>query len=245
MGNLVSLTVTPENQAEILQAAADAQAPSTGTPVAEAPAEPVAAPEVTLDPSKPAEGLEIKEPTAEAVAEVTDGLDMDAYYAEYAASGELSEASTKAIVDALKAAKFKNPEAALAQYIAGAKAQAQLTNQEAFNLVGGEAEYRAMLSWASTTLSPTEQAAFNAAIGTPTFQLAVRGLHAQFKGTPAGAPKQNPRVAAGANTSTSYAPIRSLEQIAELTGDPRFDRDPAFRADVENRIKASMAAGLI
>ena len=100
-----------------------------------------------------------------------------------------------------------------------------------------------MTAWAADNLDEGTRTAYNEAILNPAMaKMAIQGLHAQFAmATGQGTTEYSPqRVAPAANVGAGVSPVTSTEQIAELTGDPRFDRDPAFRAHVEQRILAGM-----
>lgn len=188
------------------------------------------------------------EPEAEEPAE-GEMLDLTEFYAEYAENGNLSPESSTTIVDRLTKAGFADAEAILEQYMAGANATVSSTRAAAFEITGGEEGYAAMGAWASENLSAVELAAYDEAVANPAMvPLAVRGLYAQFQaatGEQSAAAPAPARVAAGANSSAGVALITSMEQLATLTGDPRMDVDPAYRAELNQRIAASMKAGYL
>lgn len=246
MGESVSISITPENQAEILQAAADAVA---GANPAVATAPPVSTePETTPSPEAAAEtpeSLEIPtDETPQSPEDALPGFDLTPFYEEFNATGDVSSESSAKIVEALTKAGFKGAEDLLTQYVVGAKATRAEGERTINALVGGPEQYKSMIEWTKTNLSQAEKVAFNNAIRDPALaEMTVRGLHAKYRA--ASGNKPSPRVAPGANALQGLAPITSIEQIAALTGDKRFDTDPAFRSQVEARIQASMAAGLI
>lgn len=247
MSDGVRMAIPVENEQTVLDSVEAITNPPT--PEATETPEASATPE-TPEPTTPDDdaGLEIKEatPEEEAATEAVEaeGVDIDALFDEYAQQGELSEESTKAVTEALAKAGFKDPEARLAQYIAGVEASVALTTKTVHDMVGGADNYSAMISWAAENLSPAEQQAYNNAMKDSNMVgLAVQGLQARFQGAAGTQTESSPRVNPGANVNRGVAPVTSLEQIAELTGDPRFDTDIGYRQDVERRIQASIDAG--
>lgn len=160
------------------------------------------------------------------------GINYDALSAEYAENGKLSDTA----YEVLEAAGI--PKTIVDQFIAGREAMVAQIRSTAFNSVGGEAEYQAMLSWASTNLSKDEQDAFNASIDTQDHAaalFAIKGLHARY----ASEVGKSPRLVTGA---TSGNPGGSYQSLAELTAamkDRRYETDPAYRADVARKLRNS------
>lgn len=274
MGEVAQITITEDNQAEVVQAAADeaARHDPTGTPTEGLEAVPDVTPEVTKEPTEEPkateQSLSIKKEEAKEEEEVkadkaetpddSEGLDLDPFYAEFAESGTLSEESQETIVSKLKAAGFKDAENLLAQHMQGSVASTEIqaariaaVRSQAFEITGGEEQYGTMMQWAQENLSPAEVDAFDQAVSNPTLvPIAVRGLHAQYTaatGQQAEAPKvpAAARVEAVATSVIGVAPVTSLNQIAEITADPRFHSDASWRAQQEARIQASMDKGLV
>ena len=200
------------------------------------PEEPVTEEEVSVDDAE--ETPEVPEDTPEAV----DLIDISTLGEEFSSPEGPSDETRQALIDAL-GTKFANPEAIIEQFVAGTHAANAASAQESYDLVGGEEAYGAMTQWAVTNLDEGSRAAYNEAILNPAMaKMAIQGLHAQFAlATGQGTNEYSPqRVSPAANVGAGVSPVTSTEQIAELTADPRFDRDPAFRATVEARIRAGM-----
>lgn len=169
-------------------------------------------------------------------------IDIATLGEEFSSPEGPSDETRQALIDAL-GTKFANPEAIIDQFVAGTHATNAAVQQEAYALAGGEESYIAMTQWAASNLDEGSRAAYNEAILNPSMApMAIKGLHAQFAlATGQGTTEYSPqRVSPAANVGSGVSPVTSTEQIAELTADPRFDRDPAFRAQVEARIKAGM-----
>ena len=257
-----TVTMTSENAGEFLEAAEAATNEAEGiTPESSEPTDPAATEadgsEEAAEPAK-VDGLEIQEKEAPAdeskTEETGDGpsFDMAEVFAEYAETGEIAPETNDKLVEALEGAGFGDQaQAIIDQYMAGATASVETVRQSAFLACGGEDQYAAMAAWAADNVPTAELAAFNEAVATPAMvPLAVRGLYAQYQAANGGAAAPQAatppaRVAAGANVQSGLAPVTSLQQIAEITADPRYDADPGFRAQQDARIKASMDAGVL
>ncbi len=252
MSNSHSIQLDAASSVEALNLAADAAAEAAGLPNT---------PDVIADPNAPTAEAEVKAPGAKVerlaipelppVPESIEGeLDMEAVFTEYADNGNsLTEETLTKLNAALAKAGFKDTQRVIDQYIAGAQSTVDSIRNSAFGQVGGEDNYREMVTWAASNFTPQQLAAYNEAVETPSLvQLAVAGLQAQYNNAngaqaPSVPQVKQGRVAPAPNSSAAVAggPITTIEQIAQITADPRFDRDPAFRASVEARIKAGMS----
>lgn len=256
---MADIQVTPENADELIKGAEAAVGITAEAPKGKTEVETKVV-DATKE-AKPAEGEEAKKgldikaeekPAAEKQLEdAVGGINLDSFYAEYAENGALGEESTKTIVDAL-GKNFANPEALLAQYMAGASSQADGMKRTAFDIAGGEQEYTNLTAWALENVAPAEIEAYNRAVADPSMVgIAVRGLQAQFVAAggkvSAAAPQAEtgPRVATGAVAQVGHAVLNSDEQVAELVSDPRYLKDPGYRKTADARIQASMDAGHI
>ena len=106
------------------------------------------------------------------------------------------------------------------------------------NFAGGEDAYSNMVNWASQNLDQQSVEAFDSIINTGSvqaIQLAVSGLKSQYE-------------AANGYEGTLYsgkAPregtdvFRSQAELVQAMNDPRYDRDPAYRQDVINKLDRS------
>ncbi len=247
-----SVQVTAENAGELIALAVQADALG-GVP--KAPAEETKQEETAADPAKPAEtqeGLEIKaesekpaEEKQEKPAESAEKFSMDTIRAEFEQNGKLSDETNSKLTKALEAAGFENPEAILDQYFQGFQAARTIEHQTVINRVGGQENYDAMRSWAKASLPQAEIDQFNKAVNTPEYrQMAIDGMFARYQAANGFAQGGTKTVKAGANTGPALEPIHNLHQLSQITADPRFNKDPAWRAQQEARLKASIAAGV-
>ncbi len=106
------------------------------------------------------------------------------------------------------------------------------------NAVGGEDQYNQMVEWASSNLDQGSIKAFDDVINSGNLQminLAVKGLKAQYlmdqgyEGT----------LATGKAPKSSGSVFRSQAELVAAMDDVRYDKDPAYRADVLNKLDRS------
>lgn len=160
------------------------------------------------------------------------GLDYDAMEAEWVSNGKLSDASYAK----LEAAGI--PKDMVDAYIAGQEAIAAGIQQEVFGLVGGQDKYQQMVQWASTNLTPAQIEAYDRAISSndkDAIILAVEGLKARY----AAAGGLEPTLLNGGTAAEAGTTFRSTAELTEAMRDPRYAKDPAYRAEVMERLKRS------
>lgn len=160
------------------------------------------------------------------------GLDLSEFEAEFMEQGQLSEDSyTK-----LEQAGF--PRQLVDAYITGQQALAAQFQNQVFSLVGGEEAYTKMVQWASQNLSDVEKRAFNEVLETGDLakvQLAVEALHSRYmKANPSA-----PNLLSGQPPTSSVAGYASRAEMIRDMQDPRYEKDPAFRKLVEQRVAVS------
>ena len=103
--------------------------------------------------------------------------------------------------------------------------------------VGGEAEYNKVIQWAGKNLPESEIASFDKVVSTGdpnVIQLAVDGLKAKYDNSNG----YEGRMLTGKNTTSSEV-YRSQAQLVAAMSDPRYDNDPAYRADVIEKLNRS------
>lgn len=158
-------------------------------------------------------------------------LDMTVLSQEFAEKGTLSDDSYKA----LEAAGF--PKTTVDQYIAGQAALAEKRDAQALALAGGQEQFTAMASWATTGLPAAEIEQFNQVLQSGNdvqVKQAVLALKAQYEASVG----KDPTLIKGnaAASSTGEQPFQSRAEVTAAMRDPRYKADPAYRALVERRI---------
>lgn len=160
------------------------------------------------------------------------GLDYDAMEREYLETGKLSEAYYKQ----LEAAGISREM--VDAYIAGQEAIAANIQAEVFDLVGGQQQYQQMVQWAAQNLSPSQIDAYDRAVSSndrDAIFLAVEGLKARY----AAAGGMEPNLINGSGAASAGNPFRSTAELTAAMRDPRYAKDPAYRAEVMERLKQS------
>ncbi len=195
----------------------------------------------STDEAVEAEEESTEQQVEEEVTEETSEVDETVQYMqqlgeEFGSSGELSEEA----IDKLGSMDSKELIKAYLQY--NAKTQAQTLQQSAVTdiqaSVGGEKAYSEMISWASNNLGESEIADFNAVTATNNpvaIKFAVQALNARYK---EGAGSEADLITSG-KRAPSVQGYRSHAELSRDIADPRYSRDPAFRADVERKLSVS------
>ena len=138
---------------------------------------------------------------------------------------------------------------AIDSYLAGRAAESGYTTSETADLtdseitkiqtsVGGEAQYNKMIGWANENLEPTTLEAFNSLVGNGDFntvQLAVDGLKAQYEN----AEGYEGKMLTGKPAKVSGDVFRSQSEVVQAMSDLRYERDPAYRQDVYDKLERS------
>lgn len=228
MSDAVKIQVTPEPTPVIKPEEKNVTPPAPVIPEVTPPTEKPKAPEAKPEDQKVEQKQEAEEKKAFAV---------DSYEKEFQEQGKLSDESyTK-----LEAQGY--PRDVVDKYIAGQQAiaaaqtlQAEQNKQTIFTAVGGEDQYKSMIQWASQNLSAEERTAFNATMGTGDMgqiKLAVAGLKTRFESIHG----HDPKLIGGKAGPSGQSGFRSMAEMTAAMRDPRYQRDPAYRADVIRRVE--------
>ena len=128
----------------------------------------------------------------------------------------------------------------VAQYAAGMAALQDRQTSAMYTEVGGEKAYEAMTEWAVSSLGDAEIAAYNEAVESSNAdisRMAIRGLHARFMAAEGdNTPKQ---LVQGSVTTSGVGTFASTAQVTQAMNDPRYERDPAYRQEVIQKLKNS------
>ena len=186
------------------------------------------------------EGLQREEETAEEEVEVSPAQELITNAsAEFAETGELSSEmmeqfsamSSQELVDAYVQMQGQLPVVE----------SPDLTESDVNiikNSVGGEESYQNLMGWAADNLDPADVEAFDALVesgNARSIRLAAAGLRAQYEA-------QN---GFEGEMLTGRAPVqqadvfRSQSEVVAAMSDPRYDRDPAYRQDVFDKLDRS------
>ncbi len=106
-----------------------------------------------------------------------------------------------------------------------------------YNSVGGESEYNKLTSWAGDNMDDRALDAFNSIIeqGNPTaIQIAVAGMKAEYDN----AEGYEGRMLTG-KAARATDGFRSQAEVVKAMSDPRYDKDPAYRQDLYDKLERS------
>jgi hypothetical protein len=156
------------------------------------------------------------------------------------ASGQVSEASEAAMIEAL--ASVFGPDIAkniFEQHKAVAALSEHQYAQSVMDVAGGDAQYGELAKWIGTNFSNDEKRLYNEAVSSrdpARAQSAVKGAMAMYRLENPQAPVLRQGLPSAAAGATGYATSRDMVVAMR---DPRYHKEPAYRAEVERRIAAS------
>ena len=164
----------------------------------------------------------------------SDNFSLEKYNNEYAEQGVLSDKSYKEL------SKLGLDKDIVDGYIEGQKAIADNYQSEIYKEVGSQQQYQELVNWASQNLTEQEVSSFNDIVSNSSvdaMKLAVRGLMATAGMKKSSQQQQN--LFEGDSDEFVSDGFQSLAQLTTAMNDPRYDKDPAYRKEVEDRISKS------
>ena len=189
------------------------------------------------------EGYEEEEESDEEISDETPAVSLinEASAEYYANDGQLSEEtiakfsemSSQDLVNAYLEIQANNPQA---PQQAVEMSEAQVNSVQ--NAAGGEANYNRVIDWAADNLTDGAIDAFDSVVdsGNPmAINIAFQGLQAEYNE----ANGYEGRMLQGKPASSSGDVYRSQAELVAAMGDPRYDTDPAYRADVVEKLNNS------
>lgn len=192
---------------------------------------------------EPTEATQGDSDQAEEVEEqpVSEAVDyMSQLGEEYAKTGTISDEA----IERLSQMDQKELIQSYLQYYQKSAAQSQQVQLQAEQInaikesVGGDAAYGEMMTWAAQNLSPEEINDYNTVTGSSNpvaIRFAVQALQARYQRDEG---YEAPLVT-GKKADTGLKPYRSQAELARDIANPLYHADPAFRADVEERLARS------
>jgi hypothetical protein len=160
------------------------------------------------------------------------------YSTEFTVNGNLSDDSRNAIKE-----KLKVPDFVIDDFMQGQKARLQQAYAEAADRVGGKDTLARVFDWASKSLSAKEQQTINAALASPSWEVALLGLKTKYEQAQSNrVTSQEPAKTGGQKVGKSSAelpnslPYGSKAEFYTARSDPRFKTDPKYRQSVELRM---------
>ena len=191
------------------------------------------------------DGQEVREGSEEEVTEEPDSPAMslisEASAEFYANENSLTEETIEKFSDMsskeLVNAYIQSLKNAPAQQVAEVEMTDAQVNQVQ-NSVGGEKQYNEIVGWASQNLPKQQIDAFDSLISTGNtemIKLAVAGLNASYTE----ANGYEGRTLQGKPAQSGGDTFRSQAELVAAMGDPRYDNDPAYRADIIAKLDRS------
>ena len=164
----------------------------------------------------------------------------DASEEYYANDGKLSEEtidkfstmSSQDLVNAYIEIQANNPQPQQSVEMSDAQVNTVM------NAAGGEANYDTVIEWAAANLPEKQIDAFDSVVdsGNPAaIGIAFQGLQASYNE----ANGYEGRMLQGKPASSRGSVFRSQAELVAAMGDPRYDNDPAYRADVVEKLNNS------
>ena len=189
------------------------------------------------------EGYEEEEGSDEEVPDEAPAVSLinEASAEYYANDGQLSEEtiskfsemSSQDLVNAYLEIQANNPQA---PQQAVEMSEAQVNSVQ--NAAGGEANYNRVIEWAASNLPDSQIDAFDSVIdsGNPAaINIAFQGLQSKYNESNG----YEGRMLQGKPASSRGEVFRSQAELVAAMGDPRYDTDPAYRADVVQKLNQS------
>ena len=149
---------------------------------------------------------------------------------------QFAEMSSQDLVEAFMEIQRANPDV-------GTAPSADLSDAEMntiYNSAGGEAEYNRLTSWAAENLAENKLDGFNSIIDKGealAIQMAVAGLRSEYENQEG----YEGRMLTGKGARTTEAFRRQAELVAAMS-DPRYEKDPAYRQDLYDKLERSDVA---
>jgi hypothetical protein len=179
-----------------------------------------------------------EEPQEEASTEDEEGGNLYETIMESYRTGEWDPQVVNAV-------ESMNPVDVANMFLENQQAQQQSTPQatesdieQIQEAVGGSDEYRNMIQWAGQNLSEQEVAMYDAVMdrGDPLAMFfAAQALNARYQDA-VGYDGEMLTGSAPRNTADAF---RSQAELVAAMSDPRYDKDPAYRADVADKLERS------
>jgi len=110
--------------------------------------------------------------------------------------------------------------------------------KQLFEMVGGEKAYQSMITWAGQNLTKQEIAMYDSVMGKGdpnAIFFAVQALNNKYSE----AVGNDGQLLTGRGTADTTDVFRSQAELVQAMSDPRYDRDPAYRQDLINKLERS------
>lgn len=167
---------------------------------------------------------EQKQPSAE---------DFQRYQQEFAEKGELSDETYQELQE-----KYNLPKEVVDSYVQNQQAAVQAIEQAGYAAAGGQEQFQSMAQWAKQNLPEGELKEFNDQVNSGDVQKAVEAVH-QLKQRYTDAVGEEPNLIEGDGSADTAPGYKSRAELTRDMNDSRYKKDPAFRAEVERKLRNS------
>ncbi len=176
--------------------------------------------------------------TAEKATEVLEskGFDYQALTEEFQANGDLTPETRDKL-----AKQGLTPELVDA-YIEGQKAIVQRAMEDIASTVGGMENMATIVDWAKANLSEEEKKSIDAVHDPAVIKILLKDLERRMNDSEGYVPQAQLQGGAG-DVRGDY--FESMAEVEEAINDPRYSKDPAYRAKVAQKLTASREAGVL
>ena len=106
------------------------------------------------------------------------------------------------------------------------------------SIAGGKQEYSEMIEWAASNVPSHEVQAFNRVMDMEDSDAAFFAIHA-LKYAYRNAVGYEGKMLTGKAAADNPEVFRSQAELVQAMGDPRYEKDPAYRMDVEEKLSRS------
>jgi len=163
------------------------------------------------------------------------GFNYDALTEEFQANGDLLP-ETRA-----KLAEQGITGEILDTYIEGQKAIIQRHMEDISTVVGGMEQMATVVEWAKNNLSAEEKKSIDAIHDPAVIKIILKDLENRMNDSEGYLPQQ---LQGGAGESRGNY-FESMAEVEDAINDPRYSKDPVYRAKVAQKLTASREAGVI
>lgn len=176
--------------------------------------------------------------TAEQASAVLEskGFDYEALTEEFQANGDLlPETRTKLAAQGITGE-------ILDTYIEGQKAIIQRHMEDISAVVGGMEQMAAVVEWAKNNLSAEEKKSIDAVHDPAVIKIILKDLENRMNDSEGYVPQAQLQGGAGEIRGNYF---ESMAEVEEAINDPRYSKDPVYRAKVAQKLTASREAGVL
>ena len=183
------------------------------------------------EPSQPEQQQE--QPTEKEIEKAMESVTDEMFVKgmnEFNQTGQLSQETIKQFTDK------GIPEGYINQYLDGIRAQVELNVMKINEKLGGEQHVKDILAWAEDNLSDTEIESYNTLIDSGDLDkiiTAYQSIEARMSNS------SQKKFISPAKGSSDGAGFQSKAEMIQAMSDPRYQKDPAFRKQVEARLARS------